>query len=387
MIKKPQILVFIDWYLPGFKAGGPIRSVAAIIHALKDEADFSIVTEDRDFGDDVPFSTIKTNCWTTSPDGVSIFYCSPDLKTENGIKKILSEKKHDTIYFNSLFSGKFTINPLRLISKMNIQSKIILAPRGMLGKGALNIKPLRKKIFLNYSRVFGLYKNITWHASSEQEADEIRKSFGEQTSIVVAMNLSLLQSTERKTKIKNRGEVKFVFLSRISRKKNLLFALQLLKEIPSKDKVSYDIIGPIEDAAYWNVCLGAIAQLPEHVSVNILEAIPPDQIQKTLSEHHFFLFPTEHENFGHVILEALNAACPVIISDQTPWRNLEKEKCGWDVTLSDKYEWRKVIETAIRMDQKEYDVWSENAMKKAKVFQQDKTSPEPFRKLFLREGK
>jgi len=27
---KKKILVFIDWYLPGYKAGGPVRSMANI---------------------------------------------------------------------------------------------------------------------------------------------------------------------------------------------------------------------------------------------------------------------------------------------------------------------------------------------------------------------
>src|SRR5690606_22656373 len=46
-----------------------------------------------------------------------------------------------------------------------------------------------------------------------------------------------------------------------------------------------------------------------------------------------FLFPTLGENFGHVILEALTAGCPVLISDRTPWRNLKQMEVGWDIPL------------------------------------------------------
>ena len=47
-MEKKKILVFIDWYLPGFRAGGPIRSCANLISHLSDEFDFNIVTTDTD---------------------------------------------------------------------------------------------------------------------------------------------------------------------------------------------------------------------------------------------------------------------------------------------------------------------------------------------------
>ena len=36
MSSKKKILVFVDWYLPGYKAGGQIRSVAAMAGHLKE---------------------------------------------------------------------------------------------------------------------------------------------------------------------------------------------------------------------------------------------------------------------------------------------------------------------------------------------------------------
>ena len=353
-------MIFIDWYLPGYKAGGAIQSVSNLVAHLKDEYDFSIITRNTDYCETIPYPNIISDEWNVFPDATRVYY--------------FSENK---------LSRKFTITPLKFFREKKIDVKVILAPRGMLGKGALNIKPLRKKIFLNYSRVFKLYKDIVWHASSEQEAYEIRDNFGGDAKIIVALNLSVIPDNPWKQKNKKKGEAKFVFLSRISRKKNLRFALELLQEIHANYKISFDIIGPIEDPQYWNECLGILGSFPENIPVNIIDAIPPDEIQVRLSEYHFFLFPTEHENFGHVILEALNASCPVIISDQTPWRNLEKEKCGWDISLEDKNRWEKVMATAIDMDQNEFDVWSENAARKAKVFQQSETAVESFRKLFF----
>ena len=43
MSSRKKILVAIDWYLPGYKAGGPIRSCASIINCLKDDFDFAVL--------------------------------------------------------------------------------------------------------------------------------------------------------------------------------------------------------------------------------------------------------------------------------------------------------------------------------------------------------
>ena len=47
-----RVLVTIGSYLPGYKAGGPIRSVANLIDALGDDFEFRVVTSDKDLGED-----------------------------------------------------------------------------------------------------------------------------------------------------------------------------------------------------------------------------------------------------------------------------------------------------------------------------------------------
>ena len=48
---RPVVLVAIDWYLPAYRAGGPIRSIANLVAALGDEIDFRIVCGNRDLGE------------------------------------------------------------------------------------------------------------------------------------------------------------------------------------------------------------------------------------------------------------------------------------------------------------------------------------------------
>lgn len=77
-----------------------------------------------------------------------------------------------------------------------------------------------------------------------------------------------------------------------------------------------------------------------------------------MSEHDLLLMPTLGENFGHVIPEALISGCPVLISDRTPWRELESKKAGWDIPLSRLEKFHSVLQQCVLMDNKAYKDWS-----------------------------
>ncbi len=119
--------------------------------------------------------------------------------------------------------------------------------------------------------------------------------------------------------------------------------------------VIFDIYGPIEDEIYWNKCLSLINQLKaKGVTVNYLGAIPNEKVAESIAPYHFLFLPTLNENYGHVIVEAFLNAKPVIISDQTPWRNLEKSNAGWDIPLNNISKFDSVIEECIEMENAKY---------------------------------
>ncbi len=80
-----------------------------------------------------------------------------------------------------------------------------------------------------------------------------------------------------------------------------------------------------------------------------------------LFDYHFFLLPTLGENFGHVFLEALAAGCPLIISDRTPWLNLEEKQIGWDLPLEKPEKWNEVINYCIALGGEDYTKMSGSA--------------------------
>ena len=80
-----------------------------------------------------------------------------------------------------------------------------------------------------------------------------------------------------------------------------------------------------------------------------------------MADYHFSLLQTQHENFGHSIVESMAAGCPVLISDQTPWRNLAAVKAGWDISLNDETALLKALLQCCEMDQQTFNVWSKAA--------------------------
>ncbi len=351
MTAKKNILILCDWFLPGYLAGGPIQSIANLTNVLCDEFNFKIITTDRDFKSNKAYENIKSNEWTNF-ENRTIFYVSPENLNESFLLGLIKNTPHDVMYLNSLFSKHFTINVLKWKAKHKINSTIILAPRGMFSNGALAIKPLKKKFFFIYAKFFGLFNAICFQATNKQEANEIKLKMGKVVLIKEVSNLPQVakdvMTIEKKT-----NQLNLFSISRISSIKNINYAIDILKEIKTLN-VTFDIFGPIEDRIYWETCLENAKILPNNILFNYKGIAKPNEIGDTISKYHALFLPTQNENFGHIIVETLQHGRPVVISDQTPWRNLENESVGFDVSLTDKQKFINAIEKLGELDQTEF---------------------------------
>jgi glycosyltransferase involved in cell wall biosynthesis len=354
-MQKLRVLILIDWYLPGYKAGGPIKSIAAMVSRLQDRFEFSIVTTNRDFGESKPYDSVPSDVWVQLSENVKAWYFSAEKLDRQNLLSVIEQVQPDRIYLNSFFSWYFSICPLLLRKRGKIKVPVILAPRGMLGEGALGIKPFKKKLFILFARLTGLHRNITWHSTSEEESGEIRSVFGESANIRRAGNLQYKKEIKPPAPARKENVLKLYYLSRISEKKNLLYALEVLSELDKSCRVELNIIGPAEDAAYWSKCRERISSMPSSVKVNIIGAIRYENIPEAIAAAHFLFLPTKNENYGHVIVEAWMNGKPVIISDQTPWKNLQEKDLGWEIPLDDKQKFIRTIEECAGMTQESYD--------------------------------
>lgn len=350
---KPTILTFVRYYLPGYKSGGPVRTIANLVDALGDTFDFRIVTADRDALESTPYADVAIDRWNTLGKA-RVFHASPRYRSVDAISRLVRDTPHDILYLNSCFDPRFTVRPL-LARRLGRFSKrpVILAPRGEFSAGALRIRAWKKRPYLLLARGLGLYRDVTWQASSEHEAEDIRRAMGRcARRIVVASNLPAslpdVPHGAASQEQHDSGRLRVVFLSRVTPMKNLDFALRVLARVHVP--LNLDIYGVIDDEPYWRECRRAIDRLPANITVAYHGPIPHEEVAPKLRNHDLFFLPTRGENYGHVIHEALAAGVPVLISDRTPWRDLDEQGVGFVRSLDDPPAFADAIEQFAALD-------------------------------------
>ncbi len=378
---KSKVLIFIDWFLPGDKAGGPIRSCANLMDYLGNDFDFSVVTRDTDYTETKSYSGITSDAWNILPDGKRVYYISANQLNKETISKLLSEEKYDVVYLNGIWSQAFTAWPMKQLKKSKFKGKVIVAARGMLAPSALAIKATKKKLYLYFIKWRNDFLNVIFHASNLQEASDIRKAIGDKNQIVIAGNLPRKISESTQHTSKSTDKLRIISVARIAPEKNTLYAIEVLSKV--KVAVESDFYGPIYNEEYWKECKAATEKLPSNVKLNFMGPIPSENILNTLAKYDLFFLPTRGENFGHVILESLQAGTPVLISDQTPWNNLESLKVGWDLPLESQEKFVKIIEGMVNLQIEEFKKLSENAIRFSEDYATSEKLIEENKKLFV----
>jgi len=354
-----KILSFTDYYWPGYKAGGTIRAFLNQVDYLNHEYEFFIVTRNTDYTDPTPYPDIVPDQWTTLEPNVHVFYISAANQKSRVINKIIHSDHYDIVYIHLLFGFFYSLLPL-ILCKIHRHAPIVIAPHGNLGAGALHVKPFRKKVFLWFARFLGLYKNTIFHSVTGHETADIYQHIGKKTPIRFARELPRKAKAPPVRKPKEAGSLALVTVARISPEKNQLFALEIISRCKDVN-IKYDIIGPVYDEPYWEKCKALITSMPENIHVTYRGSINSELIIDELQKFDVMLLPTTGENFGHTILESFMAGCPVIISNRTPWVNLQESGSGRDIPLEQPDQFKAAVEYYAGLDDKNFQPFSAKA--------------------------
>ncbi len=377
---KKKVLVFIDWYLPGYKAGGPIQSVANLVEHLGGEFEFSIITRDTDYCESVPYAGVKSDEWNELGNGVRVFYFSENGLTHKNISNLIRKTDYDVVYLNGVYSLYFTLIPLLYLRKKHDKT-VVIAARGMFSEGSLGVKSGKKKFFIRAVKVLRFFDRVIFHASSEIEKREIRKVLGEKILIRTACVLAQkMGGAKLGGKEKKDGVVRLVSVARIAPEKNTLYALRVLKEV--KENVVFDFYGPVYNEEYFSECQKAMGELPPNVRAHYGGSVESGRVMELISGYDFMFMPTTGENFGHVILQSLSVGCPVIISDKTQWKGLQKKNIGWEIALDEVLKFAETIDFAARMSQEDYIAMCKAAYDYAQEYINNGETVEQNRHLF-----
>lgn len=201
--------------------------------------------------------------------------------------------------------------------------------RGALSEWALGQKRLKKAVALYIYQRHILERARLIFATSEKESNEIKlittnrnifviSNFG-QTNLVNPREISSFRS----------GPITFGFLGRIQKVKNIHGFLEALIKTQEQHGIlsAVKIAGPIEDPVYMSdlkdICASYLG------SVNFLGELDSCEKKDFFEAIDVLFLPSFTENFGNVVVEALSHSVPVLVSDKTPWTDVEENSVGW----------------------------------------------------------
>jgi glycosyltransferase involved in cell wall biosynthesis len=352
---KRSILILIGRYLPGESDGGPVRTIRNLVDHLGYEYQFLIMTNDRDSNDNQPYQNITPDTWNIIGE-TEVYYSSPNRFSINAILKASS--RVDLIYC----CGIYNIYALKvmLLKKIGYISKpLVIAPMGSLSKGALTFKRFKKYLYINMCVKFGIFNGLKWSVSSEDEKCEVAKINSNNAHIYIARDLSRKNAPVIQNRNKEKGTINIVYISRIVKKKNLLGAIDIVSKL--QGDVKFEIYGNQEDKDYWNICEKRLREAPNRIMWEYHGVIKSIDVIDEFAHHDVFLFPTFGENYGHVIIEACTAGCVPIISNKTPWHDLNVCECGNEIELHNISEFVSIIHKYQNMSCEAFTRISKNA--------------------------
>ena len=357
-------MIFCDSYLPGHRGGGGMWAIRNLAVRFCDRYDFYIVTRDCDGKiDGTPYVKIARNKWTSRPEAM-VYYASPSNLRSRNFAELVAEVKPDAVYLNSIFSkvcATFLFARKRFLKP---EMPVLLAPCGELSDAALNLRKSRKRMFLFFANKCGFFKRIIWKAASESERSNIYSLVSPNPEVKIAPELTpkdILPDfrAEHKPK-KTAGSVRFVYFSRVTPIKNLLFLLELLNEV-TDGIVDLKVVGPTDDPQYLEKCRQTVTSLPPNIKVELIGSIDNLSALEIAKNSHFMVLPTKNDSFGYVVIESLAAGCPVILSDRTQWTEIQKNNLGWQIPLDDRSGWISTLKDCVLMNNEQYRLLSFSA--------------------------
>ena len=350
---RPTVLIIAPFFPPAVLAGGPIRSISGIVDRLHNDFDFHVLAVNHDLKEVSTLEGVSSGRWI-SESSASVRY-EPDRRfTLRNYRRWIAETKPSVIYLNTFFSPRFSLLPLlAAMFVQGVRPTVVLAPRGSLMREALSLKSAKKRAYLAVYRLMRLSGSTTWHATSIEEEMDLRRLFG---SSIVIVRASEIRKRDRDVRLglplKVAGELRVIFLSRISPMKNLAYAIERLAHVDGK--VHFTIAGPGEDAKYLDQCESLVRSLPPSVTVEFIGPVEHAEVATAIATHHLFFLPSLSENYGHAIVEALICPRPVLIGDRTPWHKLADRGLGHDLPLADPLAFERALQLACDQDQVEF---------------------------------
>jgi glycosyltransferase involved in cell wall biosynthesis len=333
--------------------GGPCNTLYWHCCALKNnEIKPTIITTTLGIKDEISF-----NEWLHLDCG-NVFYSTngiASIKTRRRLAKEISNT--DLLHLNSLFSA-FSIYSFFYRSLFHPNKKIIWSVRGELNENALKFSSWKKKPLLILYKL--LNKNIVYHSTSAQETEGVQRMFPKNKIVEIP---NLIAPSKRLGLLNHEN---LLYVGRIHPIKSLHKLIQglALSEVFMKSDSKFFIVGKQEERhnSYKEELVSLVNKLNLQNKVIFKGHLEGIEKEKAYAEAYALILASETENFGNVVVEALNQGTPVIASLGTPWQILEEYNAGFHVS-NDPDALSKAIDSLLSLDKEKYQQMRINSYK------------------------
>ncbi|MCB9079362.1 MAG: glycosyltransferase [Anaerolineaceae bacterium] len=317
------------------ESGGPARSVPGLCASL---AQAGVEVDLVSLGDSNLFT--QSTGYTASSFHVTVVpgELSKGLKQfwlpefSRKLYSLINEQRHCLVHDHGVWLPS-NLAAFRVTHKVKIP--FIISPRGMLEPWSLQQSRLKKKIAWSLYQRHSLDHAQVIHATSESEAQNLRRLGLKQPIAVIPNGINLPAKVEvnqtGRTKLNPKTSRSLLFLSRIHPKKGLLNLVQAIKRL-SPQGWQVIIAGPDEGGHQAEV-EAAVRAAGLHQIFTFPGPIDDEAKWDWYRRADLVVLPTFSENFGIVVTEALACGAPVITTKGTPWQELETHRCGWWVDI------------------------------------------------------
>ena len=224
---------------------------------------------------------------------------------------------------------------------------VIISPHGMFSTYSMDARGQRKKIALKLGFLKILKNATAFHATSEEEAKNIRALGLEQPIFLIPNGVDIPDYSKEKSKKRT-----ILFLSRVHPKKGLPLLVRAWAKL-TKDRPDWEIVIAGPDEMGHRAEVQAIIDKHNIPRISFIGPKSGTEKASLYNNADIFILPTHNENFGLVVAEALAAGTPVITTTGTPWNGLEEHECGWYLDPTEE-EIFKALKTATSMSSKEH---------------------------------
>lgn len=345
---KNSVLIFAPGYLPGVRYGGPVSSISNFASWFSGRYDIRIVTCNHELGEKKPFSNICAG-WNKVGDAWVLYLPESEYSVSN-FQRIMKSFPVKMVYLSGVFNHR--MNYPAIIAAKKEKLNVVVATRGELCKNALRLKHFKKSVYLAIMKMLGLYNGIFFQSTSDEETRALADVLAIPDSKILCIPNLPSPAGNPALSVKESGQLRILFISRIHRKKNLLEAIQAVGNVTGD--ICFDIYGPIEDEPYWKECASAIQSCKNGAKIEYRGPLSPSDARDAYSKYHCLLFPTLSENYGHVIAEALRANCiPLLSRGTTPWDDVEG-RGGFLFDLHDISQMSDLLQSLIALSANDY---------------------------------